>query len=60
MNTPNDRLPEYRYTPALANDIEHKWQDRWEADRTFYAPNPAGPLANDPTGAPADAAILEH
>lgn len=56
MNTPNDRLPEYRYTPALANDIEHKWQDRWEADRTFYAPNPSGPLANDTTGAPADAA----
>jgi leucyl-tRNA synthetase len=35
----------FRYTAALANEIERRWQDRWETDHTFYAPNPAGPLA---------------
>ncbi|MFV0526865.1 MAG: leucine--tRNA ligase [Acidimicrobiales bacterium] len=38
----------YRYTAALAAVIERRWQDRWAADKTFEAPNPAGPLA-DPT-----------
>jgi leucyl-tRNA synthetase len=41
---PSD-VPPYRYTAALARDIEARWQDRWEADGTFEAPNPAGPLA---------------
>ena len=35
----------YRYTAALADRVEARWQDRWEAERTFEAPNPAGPLA---------------
>jgi len=35
-----------RYTADLARDIETKWQDRWEAEGTFEAPNPAGPLAD--------------
>ncbi|MFF7244090.1 leucine--tRNA ligase [Embleya sp. NPDC008237] len=35
----------YRYNAVLAGDIEARWQDRWEADGTFEAPNPAGPLA---------------
>jgi leucyl-tRNA synthetase len=35
----------YRYTSARAADIEKRWQDRWEAELTFEAPNPAGPLA---------------
>ena len=34
-----------RYTAALAGSIEERWQDRWEAERTFEAPNPAGPMA---------------
>jgi leucyl-tRNA synthetase len=42
--TPDD-LPPLRYTAALAERIETRWQDRWEAERTFEAPNPAGPLA---------------
>jgi len=37
--------PPLRYTAHLASQIEAKWQDRWERDRTFEAPNPAGPLA---------------
>jgi leucyl-tRNA synthetase len=35
----------FRYTAALAADIEARWQDRWDADGTYEAPNPAGPLA---------------
>ena len=47
--------PPFRYTPALANEIELRWQDRWEAEGTFYAPNPSGPLAPaDPSAVPAD------
>ncbi len=40
----NDDTP-YRYTAELAGAIETAWQDRWEAQRTFEAPNPAGPWA---------------
>ncbi|RYJ04446.1 MAG: leucine--tRNA ligase, partial [Actinomycetales bacterium] len=35
----------FRYTAALAADIESRWQDRWEAEGTFEAPNPTGDLA---------------
>lgn len=37
--------PAYRYDAALAATIEQRWQDRWEAEGTFEAPNPSGPLA---------------
>jgi leucyl-tRNA synthetase len=43
-------IPPYRYSSALAHDIELRWQDWWEANHAFEAPNPAGPLA-DPEGA---------
>ncbi len=36
--------PPNRYNAGLANQIESKWQDRWEADHTFWTPNPSGPL----------------
>ena len=39
-------VPSFRYTGALAQDIEARWQDRWEAEGTFNTPNPAGPLAD--------------
>jgi len=35
----------YRYTAAVAAVIEARWQDRWESEHVFEAPNPAGPLA---------------
>lgn len=35
----------HRYTAALAQQIELAWQDRWEQEGTFHAPNPAGPWA---------------
>ena len=39
------KIPPHRYTAALAAQIETRWQDTWDADGTFNAPNPAGPLA---------------
>ncbi|MGA0879180.1 MAG: class I tRNA ligase family protein, partial [Ilumatobacteraceae bacterium] len=44
-SSPVDDIPALRYTAALARDIEQRWQDRWEREGTFEAPNPAGPLA---------------
>ena len=44
-NDPESRIPAFRYTSGLANQIESKWQDHWDAEGTFEAPNPAGPLA---------------
>ena len=40
-----DEPPPFRYGARLAGEIEARWQSRWEADGTFNAPNPAGPLA---------------
>ncbi|MCZ7526973.1 MAG: leucine--tRNA ligase [Acidimicrobiia bacterium] len=37
--------PPFRYSATLANEIEAKWQDRWERERTFWTPNPVGPLS---------------
>jgi leucyl-tRNA synthetase len=39
-------IPPYRYTAALAGEIEARWQDFWEEHGTFRAPNPLGPLAD--------------
>ena len=39
----------YRYTAEMAERIEMSWQDRWQSEGTFHAPNPAGPWA-DPEG----------
>ncbi|RBY94906.1 leucine--tRNA ligase [Blastococcus sp. TBT05-19] len=39
-----DGVPAHRYTPALAQQIELDWQDRWEAEGTFATPNPTGRL----------------
>ena len=40
-----DGVPPHRYTPALAQQIELGWQDRWDAEGTFHTPNPVGPLS---------------
>jgi leucyl-tRNA synthetase len=42
--TEPEEIPPYRYTAALAGRIERAWQDRWEREGTFHAPNPVGPL----------------
>lgn len=39
-------IPPFRYTAALADEIERRWQDIWEREGTFHAPNPTGPLAD--------------
>ncbi|HYO86144.1 MAG TPA: leucine--tRNA ligase [Dermatophilaceae bacterium] len=36
----------FRYTAELANEIERAWQDRWDQEGVFEAPNPAGPWAD--------------
>jgi len=36
----------HRYTAELAGQIEIAWQDRWEEEHLFRAPNPAGPWAD--------------
>ena len=43
--SPSPDVPAYRYNAAFANEIEAKWQERWDAERTFCAPNPTGPLS---------------
>jgi leucyl-tRNA synthetase len=43
--TPPDEAP-FRYTAALAADIEQRWQHRWEAEGTFHAPNPSGSMGD--------------
>src|SRR3954464_14246228 len=40
-----DGVPPHRYTPALAQQIELAWQDRWETEGTFHTPNPTGRLS---------------
>ncbi len=36
------QLPPFRYTAAMANEIELRWQHRWDAAGTFCSPNPPG------------------
>lgn len=35
----------FRYDARLANEIELRWQRKWDADGVFNAPNPVGPLS---------------
>jgi leucyl-tRNA synthetase len=42
----DDEDRKFRYTAALANDIEGRWQDRWDEEGTYRAPNPTGPLSD--------------
>ncbi|PZM97438.1 MAG: leucine--tRNA ligase [Actinobacteria bacterium] len=39
-------IPPFRYTAALAREIERRWQQRWEEWGTFHTPNPTGELAD--------------
>src|SRR5690606_16334576 len=45
VTQPEQDVPPFRYTAALAGEIERRWQDYWEEHETFRAPNPVGPLA---------------
>src|SRR4051812_19764798 len=37
--------PRHRYSADAARELEVAWQDRWDAEGTFDAPNPLGPLS---------------
>ncbi|MEU0548032.1 leucine--tRNA ligase [Micromonospora sp. NPDC005979] len=43
---PAGDIPPFRYTAAMADEIETRWQDTWAREGTFHAPNPTGPLAD--------------
>ncbi|MEI8337230.1 MAG: class I tRNA ligase family protein [Actinomycetes bacterium] len=43
-NSPLDSKPRLRYDSQLATSIEAAWQDRWDREHTFWAPNPTGSL----------------
>ncbi|WOH94401.1 leucine--tRNA ligase [Corynebacterium urealyticum] len=61
MNTPadtSDQTP-YRYSPALAADIEQRWQKHWADHGTFNAPNPVGDLAEDGQKLPEDRIFVQ-
>src|SRR6478735_3155811 len=45
MTDANADIPQHRYDARLANEIEARWQDRWETEHTFWAPNPTGLLS---------------
>ncbi|CAM5561897.1 leucine--tRNA ligase [Streptomyces atroolivaceus] len=47
-NTAAEVAAPHRYTAAMAADIEARWQDFWDAEGTYEAPNPTGDLADDP------------
>ncbi|MFF9014877.1 leucine--tRNA ligase [Streptomyces sp. NPDC014870] len=47
MNSAAETAAPHRYTAAMAADIEARWQDFWDAEGTYEAPNPTGDLAGD-------------
>ncbi|MGO1318028.1 MAG: class I tRNA ligase family protein, partial [Cellulomonadaceae bacterium] len=46
LQTPASDEPAFRYTPALAAEIEQRWQRTWAERGTFYAANPTGELTD--------------
>ncbi|MGW4162750.1 leucine--tRNA ligase [Streptomyces sp. NPDC004788] len=47
INTAAETAAPHRYTATMAADIEARWQDAWDAEGTYEAPNPTGDLAGD-------------
>ncbi|WP_240138558.1 leucine--tRNA ligase [Streptomyces sp. MUM 178J] len=46
-NTAAETAAPHRYTAAMAAGIEARWQDVWDAEGAYAAPNPVGDLAGD-------------
>ncbi|MER6102078.1 leucine--tRNA ligase [Streptomyces sp. NPDC001832] len=47
-NSAAETAAPHRYTAAMAADIEARWQDFWDAEGTYEAPNPTGDLVGNP------------
>ena len=45
-NSRTSSVPPFRYSAQLAAELEARWQDSWDQNGTFEAPNPAGPLGD--------------
>jgi leucyl-tRNA synthetase len=46
FNSRTSSVPPFRYSASLAAELEARWQDTWDQNGTFEAPNPAGPLGD--------------
>ena len=46
FNSRTSSVPPFRYSARLAAELEARWQDAWDQNGTFEAPNPAGPLGD--------------
>jgi leucyl-tRNA synthetase len=46
FNSRTSSVPPFRYSAHLAAELEARWQDAWDQNGTFEAPNPAGPLGD--------------
>ena len=44
-SSPAADQPKFRYDAARAAEIELTWQERWQREGTFAAPNPSGLLS---------------
>lgn len=42
----SESIAPHRYTAAMADRIEQRWQQRWDDEGTFAAANPTGPLSD--------------
>jgi leucyl-tRNA synthetase len=51
----------FRYTATMADEIEKRWQQRWDEDGTYDATNPVGPLSDgtDPADLPEKMYIMD-
>lgn len=59
-NSSEQALPTYRYNAKTAGAVEQKWQQYWEDNHTFEAPNPVGDLApSDSAPLPADKLFVQ-
>lgn len=46
VSSQDESAPPQRYDARLAGEIELRWQDYWEDQHTFWAPNPTGDLSD--------------
>ena len=59
MTDGTEAVPAHRYTAELAGRIERRWQEYWEANGTYHAPNPVGSLADKDSEVPSDKLFVQ-